>query len=543
MKKNIIYLLLLLGFAASCDVLDVEPPLKYSEETAWRNEKNCNMYVSGFYAALKDASEVSNGNLSDGYTDLLKYSSYLGTDHNRVLAVKDFITSANGILGQWNDTNWERIRRNNEFLADADVQGKHLDPEFLKLRKAETRFIRAFLYYRIIKTHGGVIIRVADERVDDQREQHKARASEEDSWKFVMQEFEEIAEILPEKWEKDEDQGRVTKGAAYAMLAKCALYAKNYDKAIEAGKKVEELEKAGIYGLMNNYNDVFTQKFNKELIIAVYFKKPEYAHEFDRKYVPSGDKTSDGEAAGGWAAPTEELVGQFDIKNENGVWEEFDWSKHSADPWSNRDPRFYSTVLYNGATWKGRTLETYEGGADGFIPYSSANSTNSTVTGYYIRKFLDENNTNYINDKSDQYGILMRYAEVLFILSEAYAEKGDIPTALTYLNKIRTRAGMPNRVTNSKDEYFKYLEKEKCIEMAFEGQRLDDLKRWRRAKDIINGKRAHGVKITKLDDGSFEYQVVECDDVDRYFPDKYYLLPIIDSERKNNNLCTQNPLW
>lgn len=539
MKRNIIYFIISLLFVTSCDVLDVDVKDRYSEDIAWKNESNLDLYVMGLYAALKDNAEIAGTNLSDGYSDILKYSltSMTGTTHNRVLLQEDYITPDNGVLSMWG--NYDRIRRENEFILDAPEKGAHFSPEFLNVRIAEARFMRAYLYYKMIRNHGGVILRTAEGQVDNQDQKDKARLSEKDSWDFVLKEFQEIAEILPESWDKD-NTGRVTKGAAYGLMARCALYAKQYDKALWAGQKIVDMEEKGVYGLMANYADVFTQAFNKEIILAVYFKKPDMKHQFDRYYAPSGDIAD----RGGWASPTEELVSLYQIKSGN-KYVDFDWDNraHAQDPYKDREPRFYASILYNGASWKGRTIESYAGGKDGFIDYSQGNNRATTATGYYMKKYLDEKNTNFDVDGSDSYWIEMRYAEILLIMAEAYAETNDLPNALSALNRVRERAGVSSRNASNKEEFMQYLRIERMIELAFEGHRYWDLRRWKLAQSVLHGKRMHGTKITKKADDSFSYKQVVCDDVDRYYPEKYNLIPVPNSEIRNNVKCSQNPLW
>lgn len=542
MEKNIIYLIITTVLLSSCSVLDVEVKDNYSEEVAWKNETNLDLYVLGLYSALKETNnaEIGGTELSDGYADILKYSltSMSASYHNRVLLIENFITPDNGQLNTWG--NYARIRRDNEFICDAPTKGAHLKPEFLSIRVAEARFMRAYLYYKIIRNHAGAILRTAEGgQVDNQDQKDKARSSEEDSWNYVIKEFQEIAELLPVSWDKD-NTGRVTKGAAYGLMARCALYAKQYDKAIWAGQKVVELENQGIYGLQSDYATIFTQAFNKEILLAVYYKKPEVKHYFDRYFAPSGDIAD----RGGWAGPTEELVCQYQIKS-GGKYVDFDWnnSEHAANPYVNREPRFYASVLYNGASWKGRTLETFVGGTDGYIDYSQGNNKATTVTGYYMKKFLNEKNTNFDIDGSDSFWVEMRYAEVLLIMAEAYAESGDMTQALAALNRVRERAGISPRNTSDKEEFMSFLRTERMVELAFEGHRYWDLRRWKLARGVLHGQRMHATKITKKADGTFSYKQVACDDANRYFPEKYYLIPVPNSEIRNNTKCVQNPLW
>ena len=167
-----------------------------------------------------------------------------------------------------------------------------------------------------------------------------------------------------------------------------------------------------------------------------------------------------------------------------------------------------------------------------------------------MRKYLQENNTEFDDKGSDQFWIEMRYAEVLLNLAEALAEQDyakNQDDALEALNEVRRRVDLPERTTQEapdKDSFMKLLRKERICELAFEGFRYWDLRRWRLAGEVIDGKQAHGTKITKKDDNSYTYEQVSCDDnINRFFPERYYLLPIPVDELQNNPLCENNAPW
>jgi starch-binding outer membrane protein, SusD/RagB family len=207
--------------------------------------------------------------------------------------------------------------------------------------------------------------------------------------------------------------------------------------------------------------------------------------------------------------------------------------------------------MYNGCPWENRTIQTYVGGSDGFVAFTQNGSTNGhTCTGYYLRKYLQENNTTFNTDYSWQYDAVLRYAEVLLNKAEAYAQLnyGSYKTqALEAMNEVRTRVGLPSKTTTDApdlDSFMKLLRKERCTELAGEGFRYWDLRRWKLAVNVINGQNAHGVKITKNDDGTYTYDKVACDGgTPRIFLEKYYYFSLPTSEISNNKLCENNPYW
>ncbi len=213
----------------------------------------------------------------------------------------------------------------------------------------------------------------------------------------------------------------------------------------------------------------------------------------------------------------------------------------AAKPYEGREPRFYASVLYNGAAWKGRTVETFEGGVDGF-----AFGGGTTCTGYYMRKLFDGSKKTQTDGflPGDLTYYFMRYAEVLLIYAEAMAEQGSIDKALTALNKVRARAGFTTPVTaGSKDEFMRLLRHERMVELAFEGHRFWDLRRWGLAKTVLNNTNCTGIKITKTGT-DWNYEKIDCDNgKKRVYPEKYDRFPIPTVEIQRNPLCEQFPEW
>lgn len=542
MRNIILFISTIMLLNISCSDLDVDPRDRYSNEIVWKNITNLDLYVNHLYSkTIYHHSEIGGTNLSDGYSDILKYSLTYEGHHNRMALMPNYLSPQNtGALSSWGES-YEAIKILNEFIINANKYGGNLEKTEVDTRLAEARFLRAFMYHKLIIRHGGIVLRVSDEVLDGPNEKNKERASTEESWDWVMSELNAIENQLPEKWD-DKNVGRITKGALYALMARSALYAERWDNAITAAKKVEAMaEEKQLYGLMESFDKIYDTPHNKEIILGAYYKRPELTNEFDRYFSPTGDITH----YGGYASPTEELVSQFDINTGSG-WESFDWNnpEHSASPYANREPRFYATILYNGAPWKGRTIETFKDGADGAIEYYFGNGQPKTVTGYFMRKFLEEKVKDFVQEKGDQYWIEFRYAEILTILSEAYARKDNFSQAYRYINMIRNRVSLPDLPQqNTWKAYYQDLQKEKVCEFAFEGHRYWDLRRWKTAPSVLDGMRMHGVSVTKNDDGTFSYQVIDCDKEDRYFPEKYLVVPIPDFETRNNTLCKQDPMW
>lgn len=337
------------------------------------------------------------------------------------------------------------------------------------------------------------------------------------------------------------------------MIARASLYAKRWSDAVNACDQVLGMGYDLLPGKSyEEYYKIFSTPDNKELIIPVYFQSgiSMKQHSFNNYFCPPYDgKPYEAEnVVGATATPTDEYASSFDIQ-VNGNWEAFSWNnltKYNNKPFDNREPRFYASILYNDATWLGRQLELYSGGKDGYMDFAITGQdyVHKTTTGYIFRKFLDDSGkVNFTNILSGTYWTEMRLAEIYLIRSEAYARQNQFGPAYDDLGIIRNRVGLPNLPQKGNwDDYLKDLSKERICELGLEGHRYFDLIRWGIAVKTLNNQRVHGVRVTKVD-GGFNYERVECDTQDRYYPEKYTIFPIPYSELQNNTLCEQNEVW
>lgn len=553
MKKTI----LTMGLAAalcgtSCsDVIDLNPGDRFSPATVWSSTTTVDSYVLGLYSIFSSSCEfygTGSPNLTDAYSDILKSGSWDQYNHsyNRSLFQESaFNSTSAGAFECWS-THYERIRRENEFLRNAPKYREKFGEKWMDTRIAEVRFCRAYAYYLLCRVYGGVILRT---EVDGPEQNDKARSTEADCWDFIIEELKDLAPQLPQgnktengdNWD-DANYGRATQQAAYGLLSRVALFAERWDVAAQAARDVEKCGGAlDLTGYANVFNGDL--KSNKEILFGVDFEQDVITHRYDAYVRPSGDAKALGTSAlYSVFFPTSELADSYEMADGTP----FSWETHGSDPYTGREPRFYATILYNGASWMGRTIESYVGGADGFKEYENSKSANTTVTGYYLRKYLKDGDKSWITAYSAQTCILIRYAEVLLNKAEALAElswEQNSVEALQALNDVRGRVGLPSRQTASKEEFMEFVRHERMVELAGEGFRYWDLRRWRLAEEVINGKSVHGVKITKTDSG-FNYEHVDADNGNkRIFYDRYYHFAIPESERSKNPLCDNNQGW
>lgn len=555
-KKYIISVATFLCLFQSCDVLDVDPTGSYSETTAFSSIKNLDLYVKGFYGVFYANSELGvneNCLMDDGATDLVKYSWFgvASGKMNLFFYQSNFVTPQGNFRSNWNGM-YTRIRQLNEYFYDLKKYGTGLNSDAVAIRTAEVRFMRAFAYQELVIRHGGVILRTSEDYVEGVEERAKARSTEIECWDFIIKEYDKAALDLPESWEASQ-AGRLTKGAAFGMKARASLYAKRWKDAIDACDEVLKRPYKLMAGTTYaDYYKIFTSVNNSELILPVYYQKGQNLkqHSFDTYFCPPYDvfPITGNTNFGAAATPSDEYASSFDIK-VGETYQTFDWSKlttYGNAPFDKREPRFYASILHNGASWKGRSLELYVDGKDGYMDFATSgqDAVHKSTTGYIFRKFMsNDTDYNFTNILSGQYWIEMRLAEIHLIRSEAYARQNNFGKAYADLKEIRDRVGLPDLLQkNSWDDYLTDLAKERICELGLEGHRYFDLIRWGIAKKTLDQKRLHGIKIVKAGT-SYTYTRVECDTQDRLFPERYTIFPIPYTELQTNTLCEQNDLW
>lgn len=562
-KISLIFAIIGLGLI-SCndDALNLNDTTKISDLAVWNTQQSADMYITASYKTFSDVSQVANsrGAYYDSFSDLTKSTSWDQYSHpynKALMQTSAFATGSAGAFECWNDV-YTRIRRANVALEDISRYGSKFGNDWCDIRRAEIRLCRAYSYYRLIRVYGGIVLRTdisgangGIDNGDNKSDINRARLSEADSWNYVISELQWAAERLPESWASSWG-GRATKKTAYGLLSRMTLYAGQWQASVDAAEKVKELGGA----LAPDYSKVFQvnagQDNSSEILFALYYQKGSLTHNYDRYNRPFGDGTVYNTAVYAEHVPTAELADMYEFNDGSN----FNWSTYKAnghtDPYTDREPRFKATILYNGCKWEGRDIQTYMSGNDGFVAFSQAGSTNGhTPTGYYIRKYLQEGNAGFVNDYSWQYDAVLRYAEVLLNKAEAYARldyAANSGKALDALNEVRHRVGLPDKtITDAPDvdTFMSLLRKERCIELAGEGFRYWDLRRWKLAGNVINGQNVHGVKITRDSaTGTMTYDKVDCDGGGtRVFLDKYYYFSLPTSETANNKLCKNNPYW
>lgn len=564
--KNCSYILAvgiaLLGFAG-CK-LDVTPTTNYNDASIWKNPSGIEALLYSQYGELKNFAfgrtpYLGSTNAFDAFTDVEKYTSTnegVGTVNRLAFDPGRISASSSPGINYWS-AGYSRIRSINEFLMNLDKNTAGIDSAKINQYRGEARFLRGYVYFWLVKLHGSVVL------LDKATAESRQRSSEDSCYNFIAGDFTYAASVLPVVWPVNYF-GRATKAAAYGMLARTWLYAAsiaNYDKkqfnadpltgiaqakaqqyyqnASDAAAQVIALADAGYYKLesdFNNLNNINIAKTTKEAIFMFSYQKPTFTHDWDLGFAPPRDFPSGGAIV--YGVPTAEEADEFEMAN--GA--RFSWtnSTMAANPYAGREPRFYASILFNGAKWKGRTLDlTPNDPIEGYVSAGASANPQKTITGYYIKKFLDSTNTTIVANRSDQPWMEMRLAEVYLIHSEANAQLGNVAAAQTSLNKVRNRVGLPNTSAINTTDLMTAIEHERKVELAFEGHRYWDLRRWRKAHLVLDNVVFHGHRPN----ANGTYDLVDADIQKRYFPAKLYYLPIPQSEIQNNVNITQISGW
>lgn len=553
--KNIIKISLVIGIllsGVSCNKFfdSMSPTDRVSDKMMWATTESAEYHVNYLYSYIYDVlmTQTKVGQ-SEALTDQLKYGSY---NYNALCLIPSEIAYGdattltsnyvNTYLGLW-DTMYQGIAKVNNAIHSLHEFGQ-MPPEDMTRLDAELKFIRAYLYFDLMKRYKEIIIYDEDMKAYTK---DKALSSEEAGWDFVYADLKYAAENLPAR---ETSAGRINRGMAWGFITRAMLYAERYDLVKAAAKEVKDLG----YALEAEYQDAYMKSVgagNKEAIIQYLFDRTQnVTHSFDFYYSPGGDYTIHGEAGGGYGTPTQEMVESYEYASGGFPdWSEWHGMTTKTPPYDLLEPRFHASILYNGAPWKGRKIESFVGGDDGWCEWNAEPEPKGrSTTGYYLRKLVDESHDVIAHSGGVQPLIVLRYAEVLLNYAEACYRTNDEPGANDAVKAIRARVGLPY-TTKSGTDLWDAIRQERKVELAYEGTWYWDLRRWgvahQKYPEGLSGYMLHGLKITKTGENpdTFSYEYVTVDDKKRNFPEKMYRFPLPSSELDSNGSVTQYLEW
>jgi starch-binding outer membrane protein, SusD/RagB family len=503
------------------------------------------------------------------------------------------------------DNSYRGIRRTNIFLENVD-NSVFIDDVSNPARandrtygKGQAYYWRAFLQFQILKRYGPFPIITQSQSLED--DILIPRNTLDECVAQIIEDCDNAIERLPLLW-ADNNWYRINRTGAQALKARVLLYyasplyqgdfeslglPANSTGDIERWQDAADAAKAAIDG-NNFYNLMTVTKFNRPYSSTnTYIARIAMTHtlsQFENIWSTSSYTTSQVvneyrnmptgiEGCYGYTNPTQEMVDAFEVvpvdANNRPVTGAtsvaFDWNipAHAANPYANRDPRFYASINYNGYFWGnssslGYYIDTYDGGVHRNITLPT-----TTKTGYYFRKWLTEafyayRSGGYTSPTRGK--IEFRFAELLLnyaeAMNEAYGPDISHPdgalrvggaTARTALNTVRARVNMPAIPLGlTQAEMREKIKHERRIELCFEDHRFYDVRRWKNGE--LFGGPVHGIKITPTGfdvnnrPTGFTYLVEQVET--RVWDEKMYWWPIPYSEIvKYEGKLTQNPGW
>jgi tetratricopeptide (TPR) repeat protein len=604
-------------FSCKDDFLNTQAPDRVVADATWADGALSRAFVYGVYSYLGYGGFEEQ--MLAVYTDECMFT-HAGRNINTFNEGNESPSAA-----AWTSATYEWGRMYDAIRA-ANIAITNLpDATFTDVDKdvllGEAYFLRAYYYHQLIRYYGAVpIIDKVYELNDDYS---IARSTWQQCVDFIVSDLDKSAQLLNGKTTAF---GRASTLAAKALKARVLLYAaSDLHDAVAASAK-----SATLNGFTNKELFAYTsgdrtarwtaaRDAAKAVLDAtsgykLNFSAPVTPEEGEANYVSlsmgGGSKVADAAAAGellfvrtetplytrendwplggihfginngpngyhNWAGntPIQQLVDDYEMMDGS----KFDWGNaaEAADPYANRDPRFYATVLYDGAPWKPRPTDVakidpyneiqtgyYDDGSEGKINgvdtrESLVENWNGSRTHYYVRKFIDPDPAIVENQSNAQVvpWPFIRYTEMVLNYVEACIELGQETEAKTWLNKIRYRAGMPE-ITDVGAALRDRYRNERRIELAYEEHRYHDARRWMIAPTTLG----RGIKSIHVDaelkpgktalspyrhdESVYTYTYTVEDNTSnetRKWVDKMYFRPIVRDEMNRNDKLVQNP--
>ena len=491
------------------------------------------------------------------------------------------ITNSGGILEWWENA-YEINRVLNEFLEGMGASS--FSAQYKDERIAEARFLRAFNYFFMVKRYGGVPLILNSQKMSDpSSELFAKRNTEKEVYDFILSEMDDIVGKLPVRAQTE--LGRPSRGAAMALKARAALYAGSiakygtvqlggllgidaalandyFQKAYDACKQIRDWHEYSLYNAdadkVANFKNIFLKKNNSEVIMMIQHDAVQRTPSGGNGWIWDFFQCPHPHAwgAGNQNAPYLEMAEEFEHIDgtpgtvsktalETGLWS-------MEDLWRNKDPRFFASIWTQDTEWQGGKVDFHnglllpdgttkmDGAYNGVAAVGDQTVDKSFGTGFGVMKYLDEshNNKGERETSSTDY-IIFRYGEVLLNFAEAAFELGKTTEALDAVNQIRSRAGIAQLTSITQDR----IRHERKIELAFEGHRYWDLRRWRIAEQVIPVNRS-GLRFI-LDYATRKYKLVVLTNYDGItapvFQERNYYFPITARRISNNGNLQENP--
>lgn len=530
-KLYILFISVAIGLVAcKKDYLDRSPNAKISEDEVFSDIGNSELFVNNIYNSVPNmfrtfwpmSSATDETDQSQDQATITADGADAGNFNSGFYTPSIF-----PLRGRWKDY-FTQVRRCNIVLANYDkIPEDNNYPERKKRLRGEVLTMRAYYYFELLRAWGGVPLFESIQNPLGQDPILFKRNSVDEVVDAILKDLAEAETLLPANYaDRQSEIGRASKTIVKALRSRLLLYyasplfnptgvSTRWKEAATVSKDALESAIAAGYKLHPNYSEIFTQFTNPEVIWGRPAPSAFGDAGIDREMNPTGYI--------GYARVTvlQELVDDYELKATGKRPAEPGSGYDPSHPYRGRDPRFYQSVLYPGSLWKGRKIDPL--GMD-------AAEAGKSATNYWQRKYLLES-VNLINSSGDspRRWVLMRTAELYLNYAEAQNEAvGPDQAVYDAVNAVRRRAGMPDLpIELGREEMRERIRHERRIELAFEGQRFWDVRRWKIA-EVVDNKTVHGVSLNVAgSDTTYTYPIIEKRNFDK---GKHYFLPIPQSE-------------
>jgi hypothetical protein len=558
-------------FSGCNKILDKTNPSAINPDQVWADPQLANAYLNNIYNASMPGMPSGTGNNTDE-----------GVPYGR--ASNSFFTGTATIDSYDAFGQYTNIRNINTLLVN--VEKATFDATSKNQIKGQGLFWRAWCYYLLVKSYGGVPLILTPQTTDDLESLALPRNKTSECVTQIIKDLDAAVALLPDSW-TGADVGRIDKGAVLAFKGRVLLFFASplfnpsndqsaWQKAYDANSAAKQFLTARGNGLLGSFASIWDQKMNKEVIMGRQYSNPAatYDQAAARPIRYAVNATGDDR-------PSLELVNAFPMR-DGSAWNTATMAYDTL--FRNRDDRFYATIYYNGSpnqyladmVTRNEYFWSYYLNVTDFYGTSGVVGTQNSITpdntagqslsnsSFFRVKGMDKSITKSTVGLASVNWPEIRYAEVLLNLAEAANELGKTSEALDALYQIRKRANIlagplsNYGITASTSASLRaVIQNERFVEFAFEGKRLDDLRRWKKFSYLNGLPQRHGLaivlkagqqEVAAKDDinlvyNRFTYNVVNTDLKDISLQDKYYIYAIPLRVTQRNPKFEQNKDW
>ena len=559
--KRIVYMLAAMVALTSCndDFLARNPQDQLTDSNFWQTEEHLESVANTFTEALQ-------GKYWMNITEIMADSApWAVTTAFRTIGAGNFTTETSQINSLW-VTAYTGIGRVNYFLNNYK-RAVNVSEEVKARYAAEAYFYRAYNYW-VLTTYFGDVPYITDELGVESPDVYRGRDSRAKIIEAITKDLEDHYTDLPEYITAGSVQfGRVSQCAALALLSRIYLYNEMYDKAVSAAERAMANPYHALYSTGNpevDYVNLFNytgrasrNAANKETLLAFVYnydlgETARTSHNLSRENWVPGDYAR--------FVPTNSMIEAY-LTADGEIWDPATAETYE-DVFKNRDPRMTQSILPPGTPWEGGSTGDKLNTDISIFTYPKLTNDKvgcMTYSGYYMRKYVEPSTVKYVGHDDNDI-IMLRYAEVLLNYAEAKERLGQLsqPEIDKTINLLRDRVGMKRMDISSLpagSDIRTEIQRERRVELFFEGHRYFDIIRWRQGE--LLGQDLLGVNKRWLDESRLPIKLSDLTwktkDGQQYLlletgrtfdPDKHYLLPIPFKQMQlNPNLAPQNPGW